>query len=137
MAGKSDYLEAGLLNVFRGTLFPLAATGSVYIALHTEDPADDGTGAEVGAGIGYARQEVTKAGGSWAAPSGEPALIDNAAAITFGPATGDWTTVTHVAIRDADTAGNLLYSGALTVSKAIGDGDSAEFAIGALDLQES
>ena len=136
MAGKSDYLEAGLLNVFRGTLFPLAATGSVWIALHTADPTDAGNGAEVTQG-GYGRQEVTKAGGSWAAPSGEPALIDNAAAITFGPATESWGTVTHVAVWDAETVGNMLYSGVLAASKAIGDGDSAEFAIGALDISET
>ena len=133
MPGLSDYLESGFLNVLRGTTFPLAATGSVYIALHTADPTDAGSGAEVSTG-GYARQPITKATGSWAAPSGEPALIDNAAAVTFGPATASWGTITHVAIWDALTVGNMLFSGALAASKAIGDGDSAEFAIGALDL---
>ncbi|KKL90267.1 hypothetical protein LCGC14_1906360, partial [marine sediment metagenome] len=35
---------------------------------------------------------------------------------------------------DALTAGNLLATGALTTSKTINDGDTAEFAIGALDI---
>lgn len=136
MSGKSNFLEAGLLNVLRGTTFPLNSTGSVYVALFTSDPADDNSGTEV-SGTGYARQAVSKATGSWAAPSGTPAqAITNSNAITFGPATGSWGTVTHVAIFDAVTAGNQLYNGALSASKAIGDGDSAEFAVGALSISE-
>jgi hypothetical protein len=65
------YNEEGLLNVLRGTAYPLAATGSVYIALYTAAPTDAGGGTEVSAG-GYARQAVSKATGSWSAPSGTP-----------------------------------------------------------------
>jgi hypothetical protein len=135
MAGLSDYLENGLLNVFRGTAFPLAATGSVYVALHTADPTDAGTGTEV-SGTAYARQGITKASGSWAAPTGNPAAITNAAAVTFPAAgAGGWGTVTHVAIWDASTAGNLLFSGALTASKAVAQDDVVQFAIGQLALR--
>jgi hypothetical protein len=130
MARGSNYLTDGILNVFRGTAYPLANTGSVYIGLRV-------AGTEVSAG-GYARQAVSKAAGSWAAPSGSGTrLIDNAALISFGPATANWGTVDEVAIYDASTGGNLLYVGSLTASKTINSGDSAEFAIGALDITEA
>lgn len=130
MARGSTYIGDGILNVLRGTAFPLAATGSVYVGLRV-------AGTEVSAG-GYARQAVSKAAGSWAAPSGtSPRLIDNAAVISFGPASASWGTVDEVAIYDAASAGNILYAGALTASKAIASGDSAQFAIGALDITEA
>jgi len=129
MARGSNYLSDGILNVLRGTAYPLANTGSVYIGLRV-------SGTEVSAG-GYARQAVSKAAGSWAAPSGtSPRLIDNAAAITFGPASANWGTVDEVGVWDASTAGNILYVGSLTTAKTINNGDSAQFAIGALDITE-
>lgn len=130
MARGSTYLSDGILNVLRGTAFPLAATGSVYIGLRV-------AGTEVSAG-GYARQAVSKAAGSWAAPTGSGTrTISNAALITFGPATANWGTVDEVVVYDASTAGNILYAGALTASKAINTDDSAQFAIGALQLSEA
>jgi hypothetical protein len=48
--GKSTYLSDGVLAVLRGTAFPLAATGSVYVALGTAAWDDAGSGTEVSAG---------------------------------------------------------------------------------------
>jgi hypothetical protein len=130
MARGSTYLTDGILNVLRGTAYPLANTGSIYVGLRVG-------GSEVSA-AGYARQAVSKAGGSWSAPAGAGTrTIDNAATITFGPAGASWGTVDEVAIYDASSAGNLLYAGALTTPKAIASGDSAQFAIGALDVSEA
>ena len=39
-------------------------------------------------------------------------------------------------IFDAATAGNLLYWADLTVSKTVGSGDTAEFAVGDIDITE-
>lgn len=130
MARGSTYLTDGILNVLRGTAYPLAATGSVYVGLRV-------AGTEVSAG-GYARQAISKASGSWAAPSGSGTRsISNAALISFGPASASWGTVDEVAVYDASSAGNVLYTAALTTSKAINSGDSAEFAIGALTISEA
>lgn len=131
MAAISDYLEAQVINhIFRATAI-FAAPANVYIALHTADPTDAGTGAEVSGGA-YARVAVSTTGG-WTAPTAA-GLTDNVAAIVFPTATAAWGTVTHVAIRDAATAGNLLFYGALTASKVVGSGDVFQFAIGALDV---
>jgi hypothetical protein len=130
VARGSNYLTDGILNVLRGTAFPLSNTGSVYIGLRV-------AGTEVSQ-AGYSRQAVSKASGSWAAPSGSGTrTIDNAAVISFGPAGANWGTVDEVGIWDATSGGNLLYVATLAASKTINTGDSAEFAIGALDISEA
>jgi len=54
--------------------------------------------------------------------------------ITFPTASGSWGTITHFALFDALTTGNMLMSGALTASQAITTNQIARFAIGALDI---
>lgn len=49
--------------------------------------------------------------------------IKNSAEVSFAAATADWGTVTHIGIRDAATAGNLLYFGALDNPRSILTGD--------------
>lgn len=132
MSQFSDYFETAILNWFRGTTFP-AATGSVYASLHTSATADDGTGTEV-SGNAYARQGITKATGSWSAPAAA-GVISNSAAVVFPAATpATWGTVTHGALWDASTVGNMLMHGALGASKVIGVGDVFQYAIGALTI---
>ena len=144
MPGKSDYLEDLVLNgMFRNTGL-LAQTGSVYVGLKTADPTDAGSaGTEPTIGTaGYARVAVSRATGSWAAPSDNAGSqrISNAAAITFPASTGAWAAgapLTHFEIRDAATAGNLLYSGALGTSRTVdATGITVSFAIGALTIDE-
>lgn len=138
--GKSNYLEDLVLNAtLRATSWPSWGTGSHYVALHTADPTDAGTGTEVSGGS-YARVAVSRASGSWAAPSNNAGAqqTSNAGTITFPTPSANWGTVTHFAIWDASSAGNMLYSGALTTSRTINNGDSApSFAIGALVISES
>ena len=50
---------------------------------------------------------------------------------------GDWGTVTHFGIFDAATSGNLLYWGALSASKAVGNTDTLTFAIGSIVVTEA
>lgn len=130
MAGLSDYLEDALLNAtLRNTTFP-APTANVYVALFTGDPLDTGAGPEVSGGS-YARVAVSTTGG-WTAPSG--GMSQNVAAISFAAATAAWGTVTHVAIFDQITGGNLLFHGQLSTSKAVANGDNFRFEIGALNV---
>lgn len=136
MAGKTNYLEAMILNV----LFRTQAAykpAAIEVGLFTAAPTDAGGGTEVSGG-NYARVAVTQADANWDAPSGTPRTTQNAAAITFpAPSGANWGTVTHFGIFDAHTSGNLLYWAALTTQKTINDGDAApSFAIGALDITE-
>lgn len=95
-----------------------------YVALFTAAPDDTGGGTEVSGGS-YARVICD----TWnAASSGS---IANTGAITFTTATGSWGTVTHFAIFDASSGGNMLCWGSLTTSKTVGSGDTASFGAGA------
>src|SRR5260221_5898206 len=62
MAGKSTYLEDKMLNWMKGTAFG-AAPATVYVALFTTAPADDGTGAVEVSGGCYARAAITTSTG--------------------------------------------------------------------------
>lgn len=116
MSAMTDYLEDKLLNhTFRNIAFTSPTT--VYLALFTSAPGETGGGTEVSGGD-YARQSITFGAPS---PSG---TIKNSADITFPTATADWGTITHVAIFDASTGGNMLVYGALTTSKTVGTGDT-------------
>lgn len=100
-----------------------------YVGLSTTTPnGTDGNVTEP-AGNGYAR--VTTSGATWgAAASG---AITNAAAITFPPASGaGWGTVTHVAVYDAVSGGNLLWWGSIT-SQAVPAGVTVTIPIGDAD----
>lgn len=125
MSEMSNYLENALINVtLRNTAYTSPTT--VYLALYTTDPTDADTGTEVSGGS-YARQAIT-----FGVPSN--GVSTNTAAIEFPQATGSWNTITHVGIRDALTAGNLLYHTPLDASKTIAIGDIFRIAIGSLSV---
>lgn len=128
MGSFSDYLESELLDHLfgKGSYTP----PTIYVALSTADPLDGGSGLAEPSGNGYSRAQT--AGTDWNAASG--GSIDNAGVIAFNEATGNWGTITHFALMDAASGGNMVVHGALSVSKSIGSGDTAEFAAGDLDV---
>lgn len=95
------------LDMLGGTAF--TAPAGAYAKLHTADPGAAGATA---AAVGDAtRKQIT-----WgAAASGSKAMTAMASAWTNG---GTTETITHVSVWDASTAGNFLYSFALTASQA-------------------
>lgn len=127
MAGLTDYAENKVLDHIVGkTSFTMP---SVWVALFTAAPSDAGGGTECTGGS-YARKST--AGSDWvAAASG---ASSNAAAITFVTPSGSWGTVTHFALMDASTSGNMLAWNAVTTPQAVGTGNLVQFAIGALTL---
>jgi len=125
MAEFSDYAENKILNLMRGVAWTEFAA---YVALFTSAPTDAGGGTEVSGGS-YARQlaglsEATGSGGT----------TSNADDITFPTATADWGTVTHVAIMDAVSGGNMIMHSALDASKAVNNGDTFKINAGDLDV---
>ncbi len=128
MGSFSDHWENEILDHLfgKGSYTP----PTIYVGLSTADPGDDGTGLSEPSGNGYAR--VATAAADWSAASG--GALDNANAIEFAEATGSWGTVTHFALFDAATSGNLLAHGSLTPSKTIASGDTARFQAGDLDV---
>lgn len=133
MAGLTDLYEQKVLDhIFTDPAWTPATT--LYIALSTTTPTEAAGNFTEPSGNAYAR--VSTVAADWNAASGTaPAIKDNGAVKTFPAATGSWGTVTHFGIFDASTAGVLYLWGALTTSKAIGSGDTASFAAGALIVQ--
>ena len=96
-----------------------------YIGLFTAAPGEAGGGTEVSGGS-YVRQAVTFT------VSGN--LATNSAAVEWPTATGTWGTITHVAVFDALTSGNMLVYATLTSSKTIASGDVLRIPAGDLDV---
>jgi len=103
---------------------------TIFVALSTADPTDDASGIAEPSGGSYARVETAAA--DWDVSSG--GATANANAVTFPAATASWGTCTHFALYDASTGGNMLAHGSLGTSKSITTGDTAEFAVGDLDV---
>lgn len=134
MAAATDYLEAEVLDhiLGKGTRDFTPPT-ELYIGLFTTATADDGTGTEVGAGVNYSRQTVTFGAASTAA--GVTTALTTAD-VEFGPATtSNWGTISHLAIFDAATGGNMLFHGALSVPKTITVDDSLRIGTGNLTIE--
>jgi hypothetical protein len=120
----SNYLETKVLDhVFGGTSY--TAPSTLYLSLHTANPDEDGSGAEVSGG-GYVRQTITFT------TSGN--TTSSSAAVEFPTATANYGTVTHVGVYDASSSGNLLAYAALTSSKTIETGDVFRVPTGDLDI---
>lgn len=119
----TTYLKNELYDhVLRGAAYTSPTT--VYLALFTSATDDAGGGTAVTGGS-YARQSITMG-----APT--DGVGANTAAITFSNM--PTATVTHAAIYDAVSAGNMLMHGALVSSKGVTAGDSLIVAIGDLDI---
>lgn len=126
----SDYLENKVLDhVLGNTTYTQPA--DLYLGLFTADTGleSNSPSAEVSGGS-YARKTV-----SFAAASSGSAATD--ATVTFDAASGNWGTITHVAVMDALTSGNVLFWGAVTTSKTIETGDTFQVSSGNLTISLS
>ena len=133
---KSNATEDDTLNALLRAVDPSwRSNASRYIALYTADPGEAGTATTNEATYGsYARVTVTAATGFSAASGGSS---DNTGLIQFPECTSGSETITYVAIvTTVSGAGQIIYSGALTASRAISTGIQPQFAIGALIITE-
>lgn len=125
MAEFTDFMENKIIDhMLRNQAYTPPST--VYLALFTTPTTDAGGGTEVSGGS-YARQAVTLSAASGGAS-------ENSADITFPQATADWGTITHVALMDAETGGNMLMHTALDASKTVNNGDTFKINAGDLDV---
>jgi len=123
----SNFLELEILDHVL-LVGDYAQPTNIYVGLSTEDPTEDGSGLAEPVGNGYARVLHS----TWDVASSR--ATENTGTISFAEASGSWGTVTHFALFDHLTAGNMLAYGALSASKTIGSGDNASFQDGAIDV---
>ena len=132
MAGSlALYAENKILEHIVGkTSFTMPAT--VYVALFTVAPThEDGTGGTEASAGNYVRKST--AGADWGTAA--DGAITNANDISFVVASGsNWGTMNGFALFDAESGGNMIAWGEITVPKAVDIGDTAKFEAGDLDI---
>jgi hypothetical protein len=108
----SNYAELKILDHLTGRA-SWTAPATVYIKLHTGDPGEDGTSS--------AATNTSRQSAAWSAASSGSIATS---------ATISWTNVsttetyTHWSAWDNSTAGNCLWTGALSASAAVTAGDT-------------
>ena len=135
MSAASNYLENEVLDHVLGKgARDFTSPANLYVALFDNVSTNTAANLEAGTltdevdGTSYTRETVAFGVASAGAAS-------NSADIEFGPAgSGGWGTVTHIAVMDAETAGNVLFWGALSASKTIAENDSLRIAAGNLTI---
>lgn len=137
MSAKGNTFENDVvLLTFNGTAYSWNANTDLYVSLHTSSPGEAGSQTTNECAFGsYARVTVARSGAGFTV-SGDTA--SNTAIIAFPECTSGSETVTHVAIGTASSgAGQILYHGALTASRAVSSGITLQFAASALAVTEA
>ena len=129
MSAASDYTEDKVLDHVLGQgARNFTSPANLFVGLYTSSSGleENSPTGEVSGGD-YARKAV-----AFGAASG--GSTSNSATVTFDVATANWGTVTHVAVLDASSSGNVLFYGAVTSSKTIETGDTFQIAQGNLTV---
>lgn len=124
----SDYARDQILAVIEGG--SLTAPSGLFLALSTSDPSSDGSTITEPSG-NYARQSVTLAE---TANNSLGIIVSNTGATVFGPASTNWGNVSHMALYDAVTGGNMIAYGPVAVQQNIVSGDAYAVSINSLAL---
>ena len=125
MTDATDYLENNLVdNSLGNTNFTPPV--NIYLSLHTIATDDTGGGTEV-SGNGYAREQIPFAFASGGSSS-------NSALRGFTASGAAWGLITHCALWDAASGGNMLFHTILNSSVSINDGDTIEFAVSSITV---
>ena len=113
--GTMSYLTAAWLNTIKGTGAIGYGTGvAVYAQLHTANPMALGTNA--------VSSTTTRSSASWSVSGGTATSSNTPQWATWAGTNGE--IVTHVSFWDASSAGNFLWSAALSASKTVNTGDT-------------
>ena len=132
MSAASNYLEQQIINTyFRGQ--------ATFVALCTANPTDAG-GNEVSTAAfpAYVRQAADASGSTgsgWTNPGSTAGVTTNSNKMTFPAFDGaSEVTITHFAVYDASTSGNMLVYTQLAESRTLRSGDRLIFDTGSLSV---
>lgn len=136
MSAASNYTEANVINaLLRGVTFPVPS--HTYVSLHTANPGETG-GSEISTGAfpAYVRKEA-EVGGAIGSGWSEPVdgVSKNAKQLVYPSHNGTASIlVTHWAVYDAATGGNLLFYAPLATNRDLQIGDVFVFDVNALTV---
>jgi len=131
MGSISNYLELELLDhVFSVGAYSQPA--SLYVALSTATISDNANGlTEPATTTNYDRIGAE----NWDASSGRQ--IANTNVLSFDQASSSWGTITHYAVCDSLSGGNMLAHGVLSTSKAVAAGNTPTIAAREIQIDAS
>lgn len=123
----TTYLKNALLNrLFRSTAYEMPSV--MYIALSKTAPTEAGGNCTEPSVEDYKRLEIASNEVNWSAA--DEGSINNATVFRFEETKESWTTaaapITHWAIFDNSTNGNMLFFGSLTQAQEIPRGSILE-----------
>jgi len=107
-----------------GGLLPSVVAGSVYVALLSQDPGEDGLITNEATYGGYARVAVPRSGAGWVEANG---IARNFANVNFPECTGGSETDTHFAICTSPTGSTMILHGVLPSPALVSIGVQLQF----------
>lgn len=127
---NANWANLGDATGLRGS----TTAGSLYVSLHTANPAASGSQTTSEAAYtSYTREGVARSSGGWTISGSSPTQAVNASAITFPQCTGGSETETYFEVgRDSSGAGEAIFIGPLTSSLAVSNNIIPQFAASAL-----
>lgn len=131
MANASNYFRDHLPELYFGSSTP----ANLYLRLYTAAPTATGTGGTEVSGGAYAASQITNDPANF--PPAAAGVIANGVEIAFPESTAAWGTLTHFALWDAATLGNMSVSAALADPIVVGTGTVVRFPIGSLTVTTS
>lgn len=158
MSAASNYLELKILDhilnfengsVTVGTGSGYQPPATVYVALFSNSGGGVATALESGTSGtasssdwgyyeinngSYTRQSVTFAAASSGSCASDSSVTFPVATANYDSAGSQGQTVTHIAIMDLSSAGNVLFYGALTTPKTVSSGDQFTISSGNLTV---
>ena len=126
----TNYFEEAILKLMRGTA--ITAPSTMYLALFQSNPGETGTAGTEANYTGYTRKPITFTAPYAQTTGSTTYVLEKAADISFAEATASGNTITHVAVMDALTGGNMWLYGVLDTSLVIQNGVTPTFRAGNL-----
>ena len=126
MCSFSNYWGSSMLDHAFGK--KSYSSPDVYVGLLLSEPNENGSSIVEPQSQGYSRTKTNA--GQW--DTAFEGSIENVSNITFTMACENWGKITHFALFDAASGGNLLAFGNMSPSKNINSGDIPRFAPGDL-----
>lgn len=131
--GKATTWQNAILDSLLGNQALTLPGATLYLALYTVAPTEDGGGTEVTGGS-YARLSVTNDLTTWPAAAGGTKA--NGIALTFATPTAPWGDVLAWGLHDHATNDSLVLWGLLDDTVTIDTSDDVAFAPGDLTFDE-
>jgi hypothetical protein len=135
MAFASDYVETSYLNWIKGIAMP-ASPSSIYGSVHSADPTDLGTAADVTASVFGSRLAIASSVWGGISTNGTSRQLSNVIALNYGNAANvSLQALTHLGFWNSLAAGNFFFRLPLTAARSVLSPDNFSLPIGTIAVR--